>query len=117
MERWFRDWQIKNGCNPVIDFQGIRKSSTMYKLRLSGYNYQEVQGDTGHTTPTVLMEHYNEALEYERRNLSHKIQDDFYPKPKIEMAYTDSNNDEGINKLLAAVKSDPQLLNRILQSI
>ena len=113
MERWFHDWQVTNAFEPVIDFQGIRKSSSMYKLRLNGFNYQEVQGDTGHTTPTVLMEHYNEALEFERRNLALKIQDDFYPKPKDESV----PDNEAIEKLLAAVKSDPQLLNKIMQSI
>jgi len=113
MERWFHGWQIKNGVDPVIDFQGLRKSSSMYKLRMSGFNYQEVQGDTGHTTPTVLMEHYNEALEFERRNLAVKIQEDFYPQPK-----TNSDaDDDAIEKLLEAVKGDPQLLKKLMQSL
>ena len=116
MERWFRGWQQLNNVDPVIDFQGLRKSSSMYKLRLSGFNYQEVQGDTGHTTPIVLMSHYNEALEFERRNLAVKIQDDFYPKPKVSQAFADSP-DVVIGKLIEEVSGNPELLARLLQSL
>jgi len=62
LERWLKAWQVANDIEPRIDMQGMRKSSSMYKLRVNNFNYQEVQGDTGHTTPTVLMKHYNEVI-------------------------------------------------------
>lgn len=83
LERRFQKWQIENECDPVIDMHSLRKSSSMYKLRISGNNYQEVQGDTGHASPQVLMEHYNEVEEAERRALVEKIQEDFYEGQEI----------------------------------
>jgi integrase len=116
LEKWFRDWQVSSHRDPVIDIQGLRKSSSMYKLRLSGFNYQEVQGDTGHTSPTVLMGHYNEALEFERKNLTIKIQDDFYPKPVSSHA-GEMTPDDTLEKLLEEVMVNPRLLDRLAQAM
>ena len=117
MEQRFRKWQIENECEPIIDIQALRKSSSMYKLRISGNNYQEVQGDTGHSSPQVLMAHYNEVAEAERRALARKVQADFY---EDETANDDNKNAEAGEKfdletLFAAVKSDPAFEKQFLQ--
>jgi integrase len=116
MEKRFRNWQRKNGIEPVIDVQGLRKSSSMYKLRLSGFNYQEVQGDTGHASPTVLMGHYNETLESERKQLAYKIRDDFYSEPGDAPADRGSADDR-IESLLESAKADPLLFDRLMQTL
>lgn len=67
----------KTCADPSI-IQSLWKSGSMYKLRLSGFNYREVQGDTRHASQNVLMEHYNEVATGERQALAMKIQEDFY---------------------------------------
>ena len=86
--------------------QGLRKSGAMYKLRLSYYNFQAVQLETGHSTPNVLMEHYNEVMVTERSRLAEKFENSFYAgrETKTETRAT------GIEELLQAVMADPEQL-------
>ena len=86
--------------------QGLRKSGAMYKLRLSDYDYQAVQLETGHSTPNVLMEHYNEVMVSEKSRLAEKLENEFYAgrteKPE--------NPATGIEELLQVVMADPEKL-------
>jgi integrase len=106
MQRWFKDWQARNDTEIKIDMQGLRKSGAMYKLRLSDYDYQAVQLETGHSTPNVLMEHYNEVMVSEKSRLAEKFENDFYAGREVKAEIRAS----GIEELLQAVMADPEQL-------
>ncbi len=113
--RAFKKWQKKNGTHKdsQIDFQGLRKSGQMHKIRLSQFNYQLVASLGGHS-PEVLMSNYDEALETEKRALANRIEANFYTK-KFEAppaAKQDASNEEA-QKLAAALAQDPQLLQQV----
>lgn len=73
----------------MIEFQGLRKSGQMHKVRLSQNNYQFV-AESSSQSLEVLMSHYNEALESEKRALARLIEDSFYPA-KIRDSYKCEN--------------------------
>ncbi len=106
MQRWFKKWQARSEVEIKIDMQGLRKSGAMYKLRLSDYDYQAVQLETGHSTPNVLMEHYNEVMVSEKSRLAEKLENEFYAgrTDKAEKPAT------GIDELLQVVMADPEKL-------
>lgn len=110
LEKWFKTWQKENGITELIEIQGLRKSSSMYKLRLNNYNYQEVMADTGHTTQKTLTTHYNEVFEKERQEFTQKIEDSFYQTEK-EHSYNNKREEEptDIENLIAKIKSNPVL--------
>ena len=103
MQRWFKNWQEKNDTEIKIDMQELRKSGAMYKLRLSDYDYQAVQLETGHSTPNVLMEHYNEVMVSERSRLAEKFENSFYVDREVKA----ETRATGIEELLQAVMADP----------
>ena len=80
LEKSFKEHQKRIGIpeNERIDFQGLRKPGQMHKVRLSQNNYQLVAENAGQS-PEVLMNHYNEALDYEKRALSRLVENSFYP--------------------------------------
>jgi integrase len=104
MQRWFKNWQTKTDVEVRIDMQGLRKSGAMYKLRLSDYDYQAVQLETGHSTPNVLMEHYNEVMGSEKSHLAEKFENSFYAGRETKTTAHDSS----VEKLLQAVMADPE---------
>ena len=106
MQRWFKNWQVKNNAEVKIDMQGLRKSGAMYKLRLSDYDYQAVQLETGHSTPNVLMEHYNEVMASEKSRLAEKVENDFYASREVKLESSAASFEE----LLLAVMADPNKL-------
>ena len=77
--RAFKRKQAELGILPKhqIEFQGLRKSGQMHKIRLSANDFQLV-AEAGGQSPAVLMEHYNESLEEEKKNLSLLVESDFY---------------------------------------
>ena len=95
-----------------IDFQGLRKSGQMHKVRISQNNYQLVAESSGQS-PEVLMSNYNEALDSEKRELSQMVEDDLYPADRNRGASDGSSLDS--DKLLEKIKSDPALSRRLLQ--
>lgn len=107
LERYFKKWQRKNSIEPEIEIQGLRKSSSMYKLRVNGNNYQEVQKDTGHTTPKILMQHYNDVLESERVALANKVQNDFYQNADQDEPANDQNSE--IQELIGLITQNPEM--------
>lgn len=78
--KWFKRWQHDHTDlgYPYIPFHAIRHSSATYKLLLSGGDYKTVQGDTGHKTVGVLLNTYAHIQESNRRNLTDKLERDFY---------------------------------------
>lgn len=73
----FQKWQAEHQINNPISFHGLRKSGQMHKVRLSQNNYQLVAEAAGHT-PRVLMAHYNEVFDSEKRALVSLVEDNFY---------------------------------------
>ena len=71
----FKDIQKTLGIQDPIDFQGLRKSGQMQKIRLSMNNYQLVAENAGQS-PEVLMHHYNEVLDSEKQDLSRLVEQD-----------------------------------------
>ena len=113
MQRWFKDWQEQNNTAVKIDMQGLRKSGAMYKLRLSGNDYQAVQNETGHNNPLVLMEHYNEIMDVEKTSLAEKLEKDFYASPGMK----ETNSEAETEELLQGVMVDPlklKLLEKVM---
>lgn len=92
-----------------IDFQGVRKSGQMRKIRITNNNYQLVAANGGHT-PDVLMSNYDEDLEREKRMLSQKVEISFYPR----VAPSSSNDDLNPQALLDAVQNNPELSKQIM---
>jgi len=99
LEKWFKNWQKTNDIEPMIEFQGLRKSSSMYKLKISDNDYKTVQGDTGHSTAAVLMEHYNEIEDKSRKKLIQKMENNFY----VSSENKDRQLTEAINTLIEAL--------------
>lgn len=112
-EQMFKNWQAEAGIEESIDLQSIRKSSSMYKLRVSGFNYQEIQGETGYTTPTVLMEHYNDVMASERQALSQKVQTDFWDEDKLAKNALGADSAE----LLKQVLRNPLYADQLAKSL
>ena len=113
MQRWFKNWQVKNDSEIKIDMQGLRKSGAMYKLRLSDYDYQAVQLETGHSTPNVLMEHYNEVMVSEKSRLAEKLENDFYAGREVKT----ETHATGVEELMQVVMADPEKLAAFLKLI
>ncbi len=86
----------------------------MYKIRLSGYDYQTVAAAGGHS-PAVLMSNYDESLEIEKKGLAAKVQENFYPKAEAD----DQGAESGLTleRLLEEIQKNPQLLAGMLRSM
>ena len=83
----------------------------MHKVRLSQNNYQLVAENSGQS-PEVLMSNYNEALESEKRNLSHLVESDLYPSEKCQSFSPPSIEPE---LLLQRLRQDPGFAKQLLE--
>lgn len=83
--RILRTWQMENDIEPRIDFHGLRKSGQMHKIRLSQNNFQLVAESAGHS-PVILMRHYNDIHDAEKRELANLVERNFYPAAVSEEA-------------------------------
>jgi integrase len=111
LDKWFKDWQKANGITDQIEFQGLRKSGQMHKVRLTKNNYQLVAENSGQS-PEVLMSNYNEALDSEKRTLSLLVETSFYPTSAGE---TTPKNNLDVEATLQAIQGNPDLARQILQ--
>ena len=111
--RGFRKCQQEMGIpeDERIDFQGLRKSGQMHKVRLSQNNYQLVADNAGQS-PEVLMHNYNEALDYEKRALAKMVEASFYPG-QLNESVADSERVAALQKL----QQNPELVQQLLQSL
>ena len=111
--RGFRKCQLEMGIpeSERIDFQGLRKSGQMHKVRLSQNNYQLVAENAGQS-PEVLMTHYNEVLDCEKRALSRLVEDSFYPQREKTEETPDSAD---VSALMTQIQQSPELYQKLLQ--
>lgn len=106
----FHKWQTAHHIEDQIDFQGLRKSGQMHKVRITQNNYQLVAESSGQS-PEVLMSNYNEALDSEKRNLSQLVEADLYSGQATAAAPTSISSAVLLNR----VKSDPVFAQQLLQ--
>lgn len=110
--RAFKRKQAELGILPKhqIEFQGLRKSGQMHKIRLSANDFQLV-AEAGGQSPAVLMEHYNESLEEEKKNLSLLVESDFYHDADYK-----KNMDAEEKFLIQVLKKHPEILREFLHN-
>lgn len=106
-------WQTSKHIENQIDFQGLRKSGQMHKVRISQNNYQLVAESSGQS-PVVLMAHYNETLDSEKRDLTKLVEDDLY-KSEVNASGVKSEQAFDANALLEKIKADPEFSKQLLQ--
>ena len=106
----FKDWQCKLRIDDQIEFQGLRKSGQMHKVRLTKNNYQLVAENSGQS-PEVLMSNYNEALDSEKRTLSLLVETSLYPNE----ASKEPKAANDITYILQTIQENPDLSKQILQ--
>lgn len=91
-----------------IDFQGLRKSGQMHKVRITQNNYQLVAESAGQS-PEVLMSNYNEVLDSEKRTLSLMIETSFYPQEEKTQISGE------VATVMEMIQSNPELTQQVLQ--
>lgn len=96
-----------------IEFQGLRKSGQMHKVRLTKNNYQLVAENSGQS-PEVLMSNYNEALESEKRTLALLVETNFY-NGSSQAPVAASAGSLQADRLIQQLQQDPTLSQQILQ--
>ena len=78
LTKWYRMWRAEHPEFEKIVFHGLRHSSATYQLLQSGGDFKSVQGNTGHSTATVLMDTYAHTQDKPRLELTEKIEVNFY---------------------------------------
>ena len=114
LNKRFKNWQKAQGIEDQIEFQGLRKSGQMHKVRLTKNNYQLVAENGGHS-PDVLMSNYNEALESEKRTLALLVETNFYPRAASEQTTLPTGMD--MSAMLQAIQNNPELSQKLLQTL
>jgi len=124
LNKMFKAWQKENGIpkDEMIEFQGLRKSGQMHKLRLTNYNYQVVCEAAGGQSQQVAMKHYDETLEIEKRNLATLVENDFYHRSiqaPIANMETVANTETvcEVDSIANILRSNPVLCMQVLQSV
>ena len=110
--KWFKKWQASQGIKEQIEFQGLRKSGQMHKVRLTKNNYQLVAENSGQS-PEVLMSNYNEALDSEKRTLSLLVETNFYPQSVAGEIEPEKQFD--IDNTMQQIQENPEFAKQILQ--
>lgn len=110
----FKDAQRRLKIEDMLEFQGLRKSCQMHKVRLSNNNYQLVAEAAGQS-PEVLMSNYNEAQDCEKRALSEKVEESFYSPTTTAQTAVHAKKEFEAQDLLAKVQEDPDLSQQLLR--
>ena len=110
----FKDVQRRLKIEDMLEFQGLRKSGQMHKVRLSNNNYQLVAEAAGQS-PEVLMSNYNEAQDCEKRALSEKVEESFYSPTTTAQTAVHAKKEFEAQDLLAKVQEDPDLSQQLLR--
>lgn len=112
LDKIFKKHQASIGIKEEdqIEFQGLRKSGQMHKVRLSKNNYQLVAENSGQS-PEVLMSNYNEVLESEKRTLSLLVESNFYPQETLKQPQLGAD----IENVLEAIQKNPDIAKQLLQ--
>ncbi len=114
LDKAFKERQTAMRIEDRIEFQGLRKSGQMHKVRLSQNNYQLVAESSGQS-PEVLMSNYNEALDSEKRTLSLLVETSFYPG--TIPSETKTVPPLQANDLMAQLQQNPELSRQLLQML
>ena len=77
----FLKWQDAHPEFPRIVFHGLRHSSVIYQLMISGGDIKAVQGTTGHASADMLVNTYAHIQQSSRVELGKKFESGFYAKP------------------------------------
>lgn len=93
----------------------MRKSGQMHKVRLSQNNYQLVAESAGQS-PEVLMSNYNEALDSEKRALSHMVEDNFYSEEEREQ-FKPKAQPKGMDTIMEMLRDHPELAQQLMQNL
>jgi len=114
LDKSFKSWQMQLGIasDEQIEFQGLRKSGQMHKVRLSNNNYQLVAENSGQS-PEVLMSNYNEALDSEKRTLSMLVETSFYASGDDAPGVVQPAQE--LQGVLRAIQENPQLSQQLMQ--
>lgn len=112
LDKSFKAWQKEQQMESRIEFQGLRKSGQMHKVRLSKNNYQLVAESSGQS-PEVLMSNYNDILDSEKRTLSLLVETSFYPQE--DTGNTGKLSSHDADAVLQAMQNNPDLTKQILQ--
>jgi Site-specific recombinase XerD len=101
-----------------IDFYGLRKSGQMHKLRLTNSNVQLVAENGGHT-PAVMMGHYNDIYDFEKRALAELVEQSLYPLAAgtTERPITEETRLSEEEKIMQRIQADPAFAKRLMQQI
>jgi integrase len=97
-----------------IEFQGLRKSGEMHKIRLSKNNFQLVAENGGHS-PEVLMRNYNEVLESEKKTLAAMVEANFYQGNGANGNTDYAHGDSGLEDVMQKIQENPALAGQIMQ--
>ena len=111
LDKAFKEHQAAMQIENPIEFQGLRKSGQMHKVRLTKNNYQLVAENSGQS-PEVLMSNYNEALDSEKRTLALLVETSFYPQ--AETANGSSAEAGELQALMEKFQKDPALSRQVL---
>lgn len=111
LDKAFKEHQAAMQIEDPIEFQGLRKSGQMHKVRLTKNNYQLVAENSGQS-PEVLMSNYNEALDSEKRTLALLVETSFYPQEASSK--TKTNEMEELQALMEKFQNDPVLSQQFL---
>jgi Integrase len=114
LNKAFKEGQRSMGIDEQdqIEFQGLRKSGQMHKVRISQNNYQLVAESAGQSAE-VLMNNYNEALDSEKRALSRMVESSFYSQSEIES----SKDEDDLIAVLTKIQQNPDLSRQLLQRL
>lgn len=82
----------------------------MHKVRLTKNNFHLVTESGGHS-PEVLMSHYNEALDSEKREMYRLVKRSFYDQADQEPP----SEDEQAAQMLDQLRQNPAMLEKLLQ--
>jgi integrase len=108
----FKRRQAHLAKDDQIEFQGLRKSGEMHKIRLSKNNFQLVAENGGHS-PEVLMRNYNDVLESEKKTLAAMVEASFYQNTNNNVVSIQNGN--GLEDVMQKIQENPALASQIMQ--
>ena len=104
----------KAGLPPVV-FHSLRHSSTTYKLKLNHGDIKATQGDTGHAQADMVTDLYSHILDEDRKINAQVFDETFYQNNDEEK--TQKKKEINIDKLVDSIKSNPDLLDKLLEAL
>ena len=96
---------------PKVVFHSLRHSSTTYKLKITGGDLKETQGDTGHAQMRMVTDVYSHIVDEDRKKTAQKFQANFYNNLdlKREEAEEISKNVD-LSLLLKQLEKSPEII-------